>query len=332
MIWILTARPGGWRDISKYGIPDKGVSPGELFDKTKAEKWNHDAQKVYGFVTSVIRAKLFSPKINEIKIALLDGTVDGFAEESSCSKAKSAWTAHSISEWEKVLAEQNIKVTKIPISNLDRKYELVINPFGEDYPEEDNNIDPPASFKKILDYIARGGFFVCAGGLPFWTAWLTKSTRKQPTEDRRAELAEVRLKVVYNKGKRELRELTLLNTGLYARFFGAQVTNDSPFLAKLRESDIFHAESPRLNLGNVSIFRPTVNSNYFPIIHLLEASRIDETPVYPMVAIPYNAGCLISFGMNLDAKLPNELETIVKCIKKFISLEKEKAKSFKIAL
>ena len=45
---------------------------------------------------------------------------------------------------------------------------MMINPFGESYPEEDSKNE--LTLNRIKEYIEQGGVFVCTGGWPFYYA------------------------------------------------------------------------------------------------------------------------------------------------------------------
>ena len=47
-----------------------------------------------------------------------------------------------------------------------RAYQVVVNPFGETYPEEDTYTYK--SFETICDYVFSGGIYVNVAGIPFW--------------------------------------------------------------------------------------------------------------------------------------------------------------------
>jgi len=86
-----------------------------------------------------------------------------------------AWTRFTPDDWEKVLKEKGLDVELIPPSQINRNYTAIVNPFGETYPE--TNIFELEIFKKIMDFVADGGTFVCAGGYPFFYAYHIETRR-----------------------------------------------------------------------------------------------------------------------------------------------------------
>lgn len=59
---------------------------------------------------------------------------------------------------------------------------MIINPFGEAYPERDINLRP--MFSKIKNYVWGGGVFVLTGGFAFFYAWNVKNGQAVPISER----------------------------------------------------------------------------------------------------------------------------------------------------
>ena len=61
-------------------------------------------------------------------------------------------------------------VSMTPVSNISNgSFSVVINPFGEAYPELGNG--EGVGFKTIASYIRDGGIFINSGGQPFTYSW-----------------------------------------------------------------------------------------------------------------------------------------------------------------
>ena len=145
------------RQLSEYGLPDAGIPPDQIFNKNRAEKWENDAKQAYKFATSVIRAKVLSDKMDTIKVGILNGTVNNSPSENACP---ALFSRYSVEDWEKALNEKKITFDRISVNQLCDSYQLVINPFGEVYPEEDYNVEPPKSFQKILIIFQKEEFLL----------------------------------------------------------------------------------------------------------------------------------------------------------------------------
>jgi hypothetical protein len=72
-------------------------------------------------------------------------------------------------EWCQEIRSQNLR-WRVELASVDRalnsKTDIVVNPFGEAYPEEDLSLH--TTFTRIRDYVGGGGVFVNVAGYPFW--------------------------------------------------------------------------------------------------------------------------------------------------------------------
>lgn len=108
------------------------------------------------------RSKLFRNPI----ILILDGRI----EEANEVSPDPAITNNLILDWERALTEipssLNVDVGPLELISDSRAYQVIVNPFGEAYPEEDPYTYQ--SFEKICDFVFSGGIYVNVAGIPFW--------------------------------------------------------------------------------------------------------------------------------------------------------------------
>jgi len=324
------------RELSEYGIPDSGVSPDDIYDENKAKDKLALATRAYGFCCKIIRGKILSER-DLIKIGILNGTVNNTSDEVPCGTIKSPFTKYSTKDWVDAFCRKGYNCEEISISSLSGKYAIVLNPFGEEYPETDLN--KLSSFNKIVEYISKGGIFVCAGGLPFWYTWLTPKT---PTgisvvheEDRRIPIFDrgtAIIRAIKIDGEKATIETAIpLYSGLYGKmFFGIEVTGGGPVPAnKLEEDSYFDGLLAPWGQPIINEFRATLRSTFLPITPILHATR-EELHVYPIEAVGYMLGYLVSAGINLDVDPNgNVLEIIVSSIDMFVKNTKAEINAFK---
>lgn len=88
--------------------------------------------------------------------------------EEDCKKVKSRFEPE---DWERFLGDDyNYEyITTFNLSDISDKFDAIINPYGECYPEKD--ILEKISFKRIKEYVKTGGIFVSVAGCPFWFNW-----------------------------------------------------------------------------------------------------------------------------------------------------------------
>ena len=67
----------------------------------------------------------------------------------------------------------NLNIKAISINEISERYSIIINPFGDNFPEENPRV--LKSFYKVCDYVNNGGFFICTGGA-FYHHQNTKSS------------------------------------------------------------------------------------------------------------------------------------------------------------
>jgi hypothetical protein len=108
------------------------------------------------------RRKRFSKKPH---IAVLDGRIsdDGMANVTAM------YTTRTSDDWCENLRSRNPS-WHIESASVDRalsnEIDIIVNPFGEAYPEEDLSLH--TTFTRIRDYVRAGGVYVNVAGYPFW--------------------------------------------------------------------------------------------------------------------------------------------------------------------
>lgn len=103
------------------------------------------------------------------RILILDGTVSGLEREIP------AYGIHADRkpiDWVKPLEDLG-RVKLGPVNHIDKmEIHIVINPFGEVYPEED--VSRHSSAYKLRDFVYSGGVYVNVSGNPFWYKFDTR--------------------------------------------------------------------------------------------------------------------------------------------------------------
>lgn len=106
-------------------------------------------------------------KFNKPKVLILDGTIGNNGHETPPAPAITNFLPD---DWKDNLEHQtkNWRIFVGSLKHLRRSpsFQIIINPFGETYPEEDTN--NYKTFSDICDYVYSGGIFVHVAGIPFW--------------------------------------------------------------------------------------------------------------------------------------------------------------------
>lgn len=236
------------------------------------------------------------------------GILNGYRRDSETEKqCQPAWTHYAPKDWlsyfEREDAEGKFIVRDIATSQIDDGFAVVINPFGEVYPEEDQ--EEYTTFKRIKKYIQNGGIFVNAGGIAFFFTNTPDpnnvAIKKEIIVQRIRRIPDQEIEASYQTFKASLDD-TLLK-----RHFGIGTT-----IGDANPSEIFQEQDDRAYVGNlldlksvdtrlVREFRGVSrNLSRAPFIPLIRQMR-DNEEVYPLAAVPFERGTLILAGMDIQS-------------------------------
>lgn len=215
-------------------------------------------------------------------VAVLDGRIadDGIALISPI------YTVHTPDEWCQEIRNQNPS-WQVELLSMDRalsdSVDMVVNPFGEAYPEEDLSFH--TTFSRIRDYVKGGGVYVNVAGYPFW--WKTNPITGEKTPAGRWEQQE-QSDIMFNK------PLIPDLLGISPVFPGSPQSG----LTRQEQRDVQRfGEIAGAGGGNdACIFRPYPSTSQ-RIIPLL---RTDSGQEIVIGAVPFGAGYFIFAGLEID--------------------------------
>lgn len=99
------------------------------------------------------------------RVMVLDGRID----DAGMASVPCFFTKRPVDDWSQELKQQNPN-WKVELASVDHvlsnRADIIINPFGEAYPEEDLSLH--TTFTRLRDYVHGGGVFVNIAGYPFW--------------------------------------------------------------------------------------------------------------------------------------------------------------------
>jgi len=215
-------------------------------------------------------------------VAVLDGRIadDGVALISPI------YTIHTPDEWCQEIRNQN-PIWQVELLSIDRalsdSVDMIVNPFGEAYPEEDLSFH--TTFTRIRDYVRGGGVYVNVAGYPFW--WKTNPITGEKTPAGRWEQRE-QSDIMFNK------PLIPDLLGISPVFPGTPQSG----LTRQEQRDVQRfGEIAGAGGGNdARIFRPYPSTSQ-RIIPLL---RTDSGQEIVIGAVPFGAGYFIFAGLEID--------------------------------
>jgi len=311
------------RVLANYGNQDAGVPATKIIGKKDIELIKIDAIEVCRLLHLVeIKQKFNLPR----KLGILNGFVDeSDSLEKPCSKYP--FTEFKIEDWEKRFSQisdagkSKYEIEKIPLSKVGNEFAVIINPFGEAYPERD--VKKRIAFNVLKNYIEDGGVLVNVAGFPFFYAWdVTKGVEKPIVDEKTLVPESVRI-----QGKEfyidRFRLLLNFAGSLLWRELDAITTSDTPEFGGINQLEVYQNEEDKEIAGNiidagdekkVHEFR-ALRKETKGLIPFLRAKRPDFGEVYPIAAVHIGFGHLIVGGMH--TKSLSEFEKLALAVDHF---------------
>jgi hypothetical protein len=216
------------------------------------------------------------------------GILNGYALNPSREKpATSEYARVAPSYWDKLLKNKNIATSLIQAAEIETRFDAIINPLGEAYPEE--NPQSRGTYQRIKAYIHRGGLFVNTAGFPFFYYW-------DPVEGQKHVATEFSKALIDVQKQKVTQYFSWSETALY-QDFGVSLDAGSP-----REVSIFQTDKEKQYVGDLlaiginKIIQFRAVTPPGPAIPLLQA---EEGKLYPLAAVRYGDGHLLIAGFDL---------------------------------
>jgi len=237
------------------------------------------------------------------QIGILSGNIYSPLREYKCERGCTNVTA---SMWNLALRKSKIERSAlITTSQISNRYSIIINPFGDIFPEQDTKLHK--TFYSICEFVKNGGIFIVTGGAFF--------AHQNPIYSSKHEW-------VFTKITEGIQSVS--ESFLYLEF-GIQTTGDQFADGKLisgepTEIEIYQKPEDQYLTGKIDIplkvkrFRAAMpaTSDYIPFIR----EKGDKS--YPIVAVPYGKGYLIHAGLFLESETSDEFVLIVRMISNLI--------------
>jgi|GEM_PF-1441908 HEPN domain-containing protein len=312
------------RLLATYGNQDAAIPATKFIGREDVELIKNDAEEVCKLMHLFETKQKFEiPR----KIGILNGYVDERdPTEKPCSRYY--YTEFKIQDWENRLLQfsasngKKYLVEKIPISSVGNEYAVIINPFGEVYPERD--IKQRFAFNRLKEYIEDGGVLVNVAGFPFFYAWDVFKGAEEPIIDEKTlvpQSVRVEGEKLYTS-----RFITLLNFAgsLSWRDLGIVTTSDTPQMSGPNQLDVYQEKEDQDIIGDITNlggqnkvfeFRAVRRDETKDAVPLLRAKRPDFGEVYPIAAIKRGFGYLLVGGMY--TKTSSEFEKLTVTIDRF---------------
>lgn len=254
-------------------------------------------------IVIVIICHIFNKTINDISWLIkrkwkFKTPIIAIIKEEGCKPKETRYTP---SDWRDYFDER-YETEIISCKKISNRYAVVINPYGEVYPEEDLFV--LKTFNRIMEFIKNGGIFVNVGGFAFYYGW-DIITKREPTpiaDVYQFYRGEIKGKVIELHPRQSIKGSLLTNgTLLFERL---KIT---PTFGDHEECEIYQTERDKEFIGNLEDVGETNIIEEYRCVRepvsrcqpLLRAKSEIYGEIYPLAATPLGRGYFIIGGMNL---------------------------------
>ncbi len=321
----------GWRPNPqqrmqpRYGDERRGIPPSQLYNFNNTRKAVKDCGILMQRLTKIHRTILSLHP--QIKIMILNGNVTTSSAETRCTQYPHSDELNVLKWYQHLRRIPDVDVTRKEISQMDNSYGIVVNPFGESYPEKPTTSSRTPAFKLICDYIFNGGIFLSSGGLPFTYYWDVQ-TGSQVNAN--IVVPNVPTHILWNTHQGipqfQVRTTSLLLNNLLQITFNVMTTMDETTPGRTgptnvtlfqNSNDTAYWRCPLVNT-NVNEFRsisPQRSSNAVPIVRAIRHG----SEVWPVSFVKYGYGVLLHVGVDLISGNITESELALKVVEGVVS-------------
>jgi hypothetical protein len=304
------------RNLAIYGYVERGrkvsIAPSRLISSRDVDQ---DLERVRTLAEALRRVHLFQVSSNPIKVGVLSGYVSNPVREVRCQSymysqfgTVSRWTEDLKKSYGEELFSELFAPVEINVADLGSGfYPIAINPFGECFPEK--GVGKGVALQTILEYIRDGGIFVNTAGHPFIYTWNVSAA----SDNQRMLVSSFSTITGVQIKRNQEGELQIVPVGTTS-FPGdalaltteikAQCAWDRPDAGVVgpQELDLRFGTTIHRIDEKANVFRPILPDSLDRTIPLAIAENKSWGRVYPIAAIPYGRGFLVSCGLSLNEK------------------------------
>lgn len=294
------------REIARYGVERKDVrplSPDQIFQEDYCQKVLEDAEVMVDILSQIRKSREWD-RSKPLKTGALNGFSVNPYKEKECQPQLSFKDPRI---WDKLLGDlkkdkiPKYDVTSILSSEISEEFALVINPYGEAYPESD--VGSKDTYEQIKIFIENGGVFINTAGFAFFYSWDHSKGERKPISEERY------LLVQESAGKIQIiPELISFQGTLLYRDFGVSVTSDLPNHSGAHEVKPFQTADDIAKFGDLASpslkeFRAVRSDNSTSkAIPILRAKCDIFGEIYLISAIKFGRGYLLLGGFTMETE------------------------------
>lgn len=311
---LLSSFPKERRELAIYGYYEKSGKalqpPMNEFTKDTVTTDLEKVRRLLGIFMKIHYHQQFS---RPVRVGVLSGYVEGTKDENPCQDY--AWSSfRRAEEWQqdlnslKVDNEDIFQASIVSVSQIAcGDFPVVINPFGETYPERGTG--EGEAFATIRELIRNGGIFINAAGNAFTYYWDVRKGERGIVVDSVPAVTGVQLE--QHDGKP------------YVKLLGTHVIRPEALVLWRRFRVTTAWDMPDKNLTGpqkllldytgfgcervvekyeANLFRPLLARDDTKIIPFARVDHPSWGLVYPLAAVAHGRGFLIPVGLSLKEK------------------------------
>lgn len=311
---VLERLFGKYNPNWKANPPDRSSAryASRLFGEARAKQQLGDVECIIAPILARAHRRIHLQQ-GKLTIGILDGYfgLDRHAEKPCVERPWANYERGGITGWQNALATSlapNAAVQLIAVNEISPRFTMVINPFGEAYPELPSAPNVTPGYQKIKDYIYAGGVFVTAGGHPLFYFWQCGEGKQEATSKvipnvlipvRRIPDEHGNLVTAYQM-------TALIPDTFLDRDFGVGTTmtlkkehmRDCPVKAFQQIEDKLYWDC-QVDVSQIRLFRalyPPAGGNPIPVLR----ATVAQEEVFPIAFIRYGFGMLFHVGLALN--------------------------------
>jgi len=292
-----------WEPTPKFWLESRYFTT--IIDSNRA--YHYLLRSKYWLEKTLKTSRMINFKKN-IKIGILNGFYNPLNQEKKCNDYKYSDKDFFSENELKKCKSKNSNFSPISINEISTDLNIVINPFGEIYPDliDKENVLP--GFMKILEYVNMGGLFINFGGQPFYYFWDVITGKSHETIK---SIPGIPHEGYLINDALFFNTFNLIPDTLLKRYFDADTTmglnigQNAPYRIRLFQKDI-DKKIIHFSLNkNLHIFRSLIpGKNILPVLR----ARINKKEVFPIGFINKGAGKLLHIG--ISGNNPNQEESV----------------------
>jgi hypothetical protein len=297
------------------------------FEESRTKQQLADIEQVIGPILARAQRRTHLSQ-GRLSIAILNGYfgLDRQSEKPCIERPWADYDKAGIEGWQTALSDKprlKVNVELIPMTDISPKFSIILNPFGEAYPELPSATGATPGYQMVKDYIYAGGVFITAGGNPFHYLFSVYEGQRHDTSTVIPNVPMSPRRVPDEQGNVviEVQTTALLSDMFLTRDFGVGTTitprdehrKDYPVDAFQQPEDKKYWDC-QVDVSQIRVFRslyPPASGKPIPVLRAI----LSGEEVFPIAFVRYGFGFLLHIGLALTSDAAREFEVASKAVR-----------------